>query len=80
MYIINLDFPGAFHTASHRRLIHTVAGEAEKGPFSNGERNWLDDRGQIRMGERLRAREREVMMIGEQQGLLLEIDTFSLSM
>lgn len=57
-----------------------VAGEAEKGLFSNGERSWLDDRGQIRMGERLRAREREGMMIGEQQGLLLEIDTFSLSM
>lgn len=51
MYIIKLDFPGAFHTVSHRRLIHTVAGEAEKGPFSNGERRCLDDRGQIRMGK-----------------------------
>lgn len=50
MYIIKLDFPGAFHTASRRRLIHTVVGEAERDPFSSGERSWLDDRGQIRMG------------------------------
>lgn len=33
IYIIKLDFPGAFHTVSHGRLIHAVAGEAEKGPF-----------------------------------------------
>lgn len=51
VYIIKLDFPGALHTVSHRRLIHTVAGEAEKGPFSNGERSRLDDRGQIRVGK-----------------------------
>lgn len=36
---------------SHRRLIHAVAGEAEKGPFPNRERSWVDDRGQIRMGK-----------------------------
>lgn len=45
------DFPGAFHRVSHRRLIHAVAGEAEKDPFPNGERSWVDDRGQIRMGK-----------------------------
>lgn len=45
------DFPGAFHSVSHRRLIHAVAGEAEKNPFPNGGRSWVDDGGQIRMGK-----------------------------
>lgn len=80
VYIIKLDFPGAFHTASHGRLIHTAAGEAEKGPFSNGERSWLDDRGQIRMRKGYGPGEKKGLMIGEPQGLVLEIDTFSLSM
>lgn len=51
IYIIKLDFLGAFHTVSHGRLIHAVAGEAEKGPFRSGERIWVDDQGQIRMGK-----------------------------
>jgi len=80
VYIIKVDFPGAFHTASHRSLMHTAAGEAGKGPFSYRERSWLDDRGQIRMGEGYGPGEKEGMMIGEPQGLVLEINTFSLSM